>query len=87
MLEIDTELNEFSASINGALSDIGRLRSCIADVAQDIHNLRIRHDLGYEYEDGLLEASGYVGSAAMHMQYAIDELTIIAKSLKTREDA
>ncbi len=86
-MEIDTELNEFSARINGALSDIERLRSRIADAGQDIHELRIRHDLGFEYEDGLLEASGYVGSAAMHMQYAIDELAIIASSLKTREDA
>lgn len=87
MVEIDTEPKEFSAGIGAALSDIERLRSRIVDAAQDIHELRIRHDLGFEYEDGLLEASGYVGSAAMYMQHAIDELEIIAESLKSREDA
>ncbi|OCW56263.1 hypothetical protein [Hoeflea olei] len=87
MVSISTDLNEFSARINGTLSDIERLRSRIADAGQDIHELRIRNNIGFEHEDGLLEASGYVGSAAMHMQYAIDELAIIAESLKTRENS
>lgn len=87
MLETNTELTAFSDGICAALSNIERLRSRIADAAQDIHELRIRHELGYDYEDELLEASSYVGSAATHIQYVIDELAIIAEALKTREDA
>jgi anti-sigma regulatory factor (Ser/Thr protein kinase) len=87
MAETDTELNVFSASISAALSDFERLRSRIEDAGHDIHQLRLRHDLGYDHEDELMEAIGYVGLAGMNMQCVIDELSIIAGALSKREEA